>query len=620
MNQHVVVVIGAGGIGQAIGRRQGAGRTVLLADRNEKNLATAAEALEAAGHTVTHPPRRRRVPRVRSRPRRGGWELGDVVNVVHTAGLSPVQASPQAILAVDLFGVALVLDEFGQVIAPGGAGVVISSMAGHMLRRSTRRRARTGPWPSPRPTSCWTCRSSAPKRSELRGRLRAVQARQPPAGPGRGGHLGRPGRPGQRDQPRHHPHPAGQGRDVRARRRGLPDDDRPLRGRTGRAPPTRSPPPPPTCSAPTPGSSPAPTCSSTAASSPPFAPAASNSASDLQPRHTKENTMKHVTARHPRRRPHRPGHDGHVRRLHRRRQRRRRVHPHHPPGPRPRRHPYRHRRGLRALHQRGTRRPRHQGPPRPGRARHQVRVHVQHRPQRRPDSSPENIRIAVEGSLRRLDTDHIDLYYQHRVDPQDPDRRGHRRRSPSSSPRARSATSACPKPGSTPSAAPTPCTRSPRCSRSTRSGPATPKTACSRCCRELGIGFVPYSPLGHGFLTGTIRSIDDLDDNDWRKTNPRFTGENFQRNLRHRRRGPSRRRRSRRHPRPGRPRLAARQRQRHRPHPRHQARPATGGERRRRRHRADRRADRHGSTTSPPPPATTTTKRRPRCSNADTAA
>jgi hypothetical protein len=50
--------------------------------------------------------------------------------------------------------------------------------------------------------------------------------------------------------------------------------------------------------------------------------------------------------------------------------------------------------------------------------------------------------------------------------------------------------------------------------------------------RQLGIGFVPYSPLGHGFLTGTIRSIDDLADRDWRKANPRFTGENFERNLR----------------------------------------------------------------------------------------
>ena len=50
--------------------------------------------------------------------------------------------------------------------------------------------------------------------------------------------------------------------------------------------------------------------------------------------------------------------------------------------------------------------------------------------------------------------------------------------------------------------------------------------------RELGIGFVPYSPLGHGFLTGTIQSIDDLDKSDWRRDQPEFTGENFQRNLR----------------------------------------------------------------------------------------
>ena len=49
--------------------------------------------------------------------------------------------------------------------------------------------------------------------------------------------------------------------------------------------------------------------------------------------------------------------------------------------------------------------------------------------------------------------------------------------------------------------------------------------------RELGIGFVPYSPLGHGLLTGQIRSVDDFADDDWRKTNPRFTGENFVRNL-----------------------------------------------------------------------------------------
>ena len=55
--------------------------------------------------------------------------------------------------------------------------------------------------------------------------------------------------------------------------------------------------------------------------------------------------------------------------------------------------------------------------------------------------------------------------------------------------------------------------------------------------RELGIGLVPYSPLGHGLLTGQIRTVDDFADDDWRKTNPRFTGENFPRNLAHRRRG-----------------------------------------------------------------------------------
>src|ERR671933_1920480 len=132
MNTRVVVVIGAGGIGQAIARRQASGNTVLLADHNQTTLAAAAETLQAAGHTATTRP-----VDVASRDSvhalaQAAAELGDVVNLIHTAGLSPVQASPQAILAVDLVGVALVLEEFGQVIGPGGSGVVISSMAGHM--------------------------------------------------------------------------------------------------------------------------------------------------------------------------------------------------------------------------------------------------------------------------------------------------------------------------------------------------------------------------------------------------------------------------------------------------------------------------------------------------------
>jgi NAD(P)-dependent dehydrogenase (short-subunit alcohol dehydrogenase family) len=133
MNREVLVVIGAGGIGQAIARRQGSGKAVLLADFNENTLAAATKALEAAGHSVTA----QRVD-VLSRESvsslaKAAAGLGSVVQVVHTAGLSPVQAKPSAILAVDLLDVALVLEEFGHVIASGGAGVVISSMAGYMV-------------------------------------------------------------------------------------------------------------------------------------------------------------------------------------------------------------------------------------------------------------------------------------------------------------------------------------------------------------------------------------------------------------------------------------------------------------------------------------------------------
>jgi aryl-alcohol dehydrogenase-like predicted oxidoreductase len=95
------------------------------------------------------------------------------------------------------------------------------------------------------------------------------------------------------------------------------------------------------------------------------------------------------------------------------------------------------------------------------------------------DSSPANIRTAAEGSLKRLGTDHIDLYYQHRVDPASRSRT-RSARWPRWWPRARSATSACPRPGPPRSAAPTPSTPSPRCSRSTLCGPATLRQMCCR--------------------------------------------------------------------------------------------------------------------------------------------
>lgn len=130
MPSEVVVVIGAGGIGQAIARRQGAGRTILLADHSEPVLAAAKEALEADGYAVSAlqaDVSSRESVRAVARAAAG---LGAVVNVVNAAGL--FQASPAAILAVNLVGTAVVFEEFEDVIAPGGAGLVISSMVAYM--------------------------------------------------------------------------------------------------------------------------------------------------------------------------------------------------------------------------------------------------------------------------------------------------------------------------------------------------------------------------------------------------------------------------------------------------------------------------------------------------------
>src|SRR5437870_595978 len=147
------------------------------------------------------------------------------------------------------------------------------------------------------------------------------------------------------------------------------------------------------------------------------------------------------------------------------------------------------------------------------------------------DSSPTNIRLAVEGSLKRLGTDHIDLYYQHRVDPNTPieDTVGalaelvaagkvrHIGLSEAGAATIRRAHVVHPV-----------TALQTEYSLWTRG----PEAELLPLLRELGIGFVPYSPLGHGFLTGEIRSAEQLSDDDWRKTNPRFTGENFRRNLR----------------------------------------------------------------------------------------
>ncbi|GAB3699074.1 SDR family oxidoreductase [Saccharopolyspora tripterygii] len=133
MGPDVVVVIGVGGMGRSIARRQGSGRKVVLADFDEDLLATAAEALRGEGYDIAA-----HHVDVSSRASvtalaEAAANLGPVTEIVHTAGLSPAQAPAAAILSVDLLGVALVLEVFGGVVAPGGAGVVIASMAGHGL-------------------------------------------------------------------------------------------------------------------------------------------------------------------------------------------------------------------------------------------------------------------------------------------------------------------------------------------------------------------------------------------------------------------------------------------------------------------------------------------------------
>jgi NAD(P)-dependent dehydrogenase (short-subunit alcohol dehydrogenase family) len=127
------VLIGAGSIGQAIVRRVGAGKRVLLADLRQENADAAAKTLSEAGFDVTTA-----TVDVSSRTSvtalvEKATALGEVSGVIHAAGVSPSQASPETILKVDLYGTALVLEEFGKVIARGGSGIVIASQSGHRL-------------------------------------------------------------------------------------------------------------------------------------------------------------------------------------------------------------------------------------------------------------------------------------------------------------------------------------------------------------------------------------------------------------------------------------------------------------------------------------------------------
>ncbi|MFL5911097.1 MAG: aldo/keto reductase [Gaiellaceae bacterium] len=149
---------------------------------------------------------------------------------------------------------------------------------------------------------------------------------------------------------------------------------------------------------------------------------------------------------------------------------------------------------------------------------------------RRPDGRPETIRAAIEGSLQRLGTDYVDLYYQHRVDPLTPieetvgamaelvaaGKVRHLGLSEASAETIRRAHAVHPI-----------AALQSEYSIWTRD----PEGDILDTLRELGIGLVAYSPLGRGFLAGRFSSPDELDEDDFRRNNPRFQGENLERNM-----------------------------------------------------------------------------------------
>lgn len=132
-NSDVIVVIGSGSIAQAIVRRVSVGKQILLADVNPENAQAAENILARAGFQVSTT-----VVDVSSRQSvqnlvRMACSLGEIKGIIHTAGLSPSQAKPQDIIKVDLYGTAVVFEEFGKVIADGGSAVVIGSQSSHRL-------------------------------------------------------------------------------------------------------------------------------------------------------------------------------------------------------------------------------------------------------------------------------------------------------------------------------------------------------------------------------------------------------------------------------------------------------------------------------------------------------
>lgn len=135
--KHVMILTGAGQIGMAIARRMGYGMKIVIGDKNPENAQTIAKTMNDAGFDV--------VPVEMDLSNRAAIQniifeaqkYGDITMLVNAAGVSPSQASIEAIMKVDLYGTAVLLEEVGKVIAPGGVGVTISSQSGHRMKQLT---------------------------------------------------------------------------------------------------------------------------------------------------------------------------------------------------------------------------------------------------------------------------------------------------------------------------------------------------------------------------------------------------------------------------------------------------------------------------------------------------
>lgn len=137
MDQKVMILTGAGQIGMAIARRMGYGMKIIVGDKKQENAQTVAKTMNDAGFDVVPVEMdlsdRASIRRMIAEAQK----YGAITMLVNAAGVSPSQAPIEAILKVDLYGTAVLLEEVGRVIAPGGVGVTISSQSGHRMKQLT---------------------------------------------------------------------------------------------------------------------------------------------------------------------------------------------------------------------------------------------------------------------------------------------------------------------------------------------------------------------------------------------------------------------------------------------------------------------------------------------------